>query len=124
MCPSYEYQNRGLRHDEIRLPFERDFDRRLAEEQRVVADLGLHRQVLHLGAAGVCFPRLVVHARGLGHRGAGAGGDDPPALHLPAFDGGRRQIEADVRALLPFLGSDQHTIAHDDQAFRVIRHVR
>jgi len=46
--------------------------------------------VISTAAAGVCFPRLVVHAGGLGHRGARAAGDDPPALHLPAFDGGWR----------------------------------
>src|SRR5439155_639650 len=59
---------------------------------------------------------------GLRHRRAGPGGDDAPALHLPPFDRGSGQIEADVRALLALLGSDQDTVADDDQAFGVIRH--
>src|SRR3989449_1099062 len=122
MLPSHQDQNGGLRDDQVRLALECDFDRGFAKEQRVVPHLRLHREVLHLGAPPVDLPRLFVHAGGLRHRRAGPGGDDAPALHLPPFDRGSGQIEADVRALLALLGSDQDTVADDDQAFGVIRH--
>src|SRR2546426_1118963 len=89
MRPSYEHQNGGLRHDEIRLPLECDFDRRFAEEQRVVAYLGLHRQGLHLGAAGVWFSPLVVPAGGVGHPGAPGAGERSPAPPPPGLFCGR-----------------------------------
>jgi len=52
----------------------------------------------------------------------GPGRDDAAALHLPSFDCGGGQIEADVGPFLSLLGSDEDTVANDDQALRVIRH--
>src|SRR6266550_2796832 len=122
MLPSYEHQNGGLRDDQVRLALECDFDRGFAEEQRVIARFCLRRQVPHLRTPAVDLPRLLVHARGLRHGRPGSGGDDPPALHLPSFDGRRGQIEADVGPLLALLGNDEHTVANDDQALRVVHH--
>src|SRR6266496_2867731 len=122
MLSSHEYQYRSLWHDEIGLLFECDFHRCFPEEQRVVPHLGLHGEVLHLGLAPVDLPRLLVHAGRLRHGSARARGDDTPALHLPPFDGRRGQIQADVGPLLSLLGSDQDTVADDNQAFGVIRH--
>src|SRR5262245_6925851 len=84
MLPPHEHEYGSLWHDEIRLSFERDFDGGLAEEQRVVSHLSLHREVLHVGAMNL--PRLLVHAGGFGHRCAGTGRDDAAALYLATFD--------------------------------------
>src|SRR5205814_927357 len=113
MLPSHEHEYRSLWHDEVRLSLECDFDRGFAEEQCVVAHFRLHREVLHVGAAAVRLPGFVVHAGGLGHRGARPAGDDPAALDLPALERRGGQVEADIRALLALLGSDQHTVAND-----------
>src|SRR3970040_1359023 len=39
----HQREDRALRDDKVGLAFERDFDRRLPEKQRVVTDLCLHR---------------------------------------------------------------------------------
>src|SRR5207249_2409242 len=119
---SYEYQNRGLRDDQVRLALECDFDRGFAEEQRVIAGLRLGRQIFHFGTSAVDLPRLLVHARGLRHRGPWSGRDDAPALDLPSFDRRGGQIEADIGPLLALLGNDEDAVANDDQALRVVRH--
>src|SRR5207237_8498302 len=80
-----------------------------------------HRPVAHRGP--VNPPRLVVHARRLGHGCAGPGGEDAAPLHLAGLDRRGRQIQADVGALLPLLGGDEDTVPDDDQALRrLVRH--
>src|SRR5947207_480175 len=73
-----------LRYDQVLLALERDLDRRLPEEQPVVADLGLHGEVLDVRA--VDLPWLVVHAGGLGHGRPRPSRDDATALYLAALD--------------------------------------
>src|SRR5436309_1097768 len=42
---------------------------------------------------------------------------------LPAFDRGRREVQADVGALLPLFGSDEHAVTDHDQALGgLVRH--
>src|SRR2546426_866272 len=116
-----EHEDCRLRGDQILRSFERDLDGGLAEEQRVVPDSRLHRQILDVGAADL--PGLVVHARGLGHRRARPGRHDPAALHLAALDCGRGEVETDVGALLALFGCDEHTVADDDRALGgLVRH--
>src|SRR5207244_3146074 len=95
----HEHEDCRLRHHEIALTLECDLHRRLAEEERVVADPRLHRKVLDVGA--VDLPGLVVHAGRFSHRGARSGRDDAAALHLATLQRGGGQVEADVGALLP-----------------------
>ena len=57
----HQHQNRRLGDDQIFLVLEGDLDRRLAEEDRVIADPGLHAP--GLGFPGVHFPGLVVEAK-------------------------------------------------------------
>src|SRR5207245_9071025 len=51
---------------------------------------------------------------------------DTLSLHdaLPiSFDRGRREVQADVGALLPLFGSDEHAVTDDDQALGgLVRH--
>src|SRR5438876_7035553 len=118
-----EHEDRRLGDHEVLAPFECDLHRRLAEEQRIVAHARLHRQVLYLGPANL--PWLVVHARGLGHRRARAGCHHAATLHLARFDRRRRQVEADVGALFPLFGRDEHPVAYDDEPLgrgRLVRH--
>ena len=49
-------------------------------------------------------------------------GHDAAALHGLMVDRGRREIEADLRALLAFLGSDEHAVANHDEFPEGIRH--
>src|SRR5256886_1700615 len=117
----HEHEDCRLRDDQILRSLERDLHGSLAEEQRVVPHPRLHRQVLDVGTAD--FPRFVVHARRLGHRRARPGRYHPAALDLPAFDRGRREVQADVGALLPLFGSDEHAVTDDDQALGgLVRH--
>src|SRR3989442_2168156 len=117
----HEHEDCRLRGDQMLRSFERDLDGGLAEEQRVVPDSRLHRQILDVGAADL--PGLVVHARGLGHRRARPGRHDPAALHLAALDCGRGEVETDVGALLALFGRDEHTVADADQAlWGLVRH--
>ena len=118
-----EDENRRLRYDEVGLALECDLDGGLPEEQRVIPNLRLHGQVLHLGA--VNLPRFLVHARGLGHRRSRTRGDNAPALHLAALEGRGREVKADVGALLAFFRRDEHAVAYNDEAFwHVVRHPR
>src|SRR5260370_20359883 len=117
----HEHEDGRLRDDEILRALERDLHRRLAKEQGVVAGPRLHRQILDVGAADL--PRLVVHAGGLGHRGAGPRRHDPPTLDLARLDRGGRQIEPHVGALFSLLGRDEHPVPHDDQTLgSLVRH--
>src|SRR2546426_8248517 len=117
----HEHEDCRLRGDQILRSLERDLNGGLAEEQGVVPDPRLHRQVLDVGAAD--FPGLIVHAGWLGHRRARSGGDDPAALYLPALDRGGREVETDVGALLSLFGSDEHTVTDHDQALGgLVRH--
>src|SRR3989454_12090818 len=110
----HEHEDCRLRGDQILRSLERDLDGGLAEEQRVVPDPRLHRQILDVGAADL--PGLVVHARGLGHRRARPGRHDPAALHLAALDCGRGEGETHVCARLALVGCGEHTGAYYDQA--------
>src|SRR6266545_1295704 len=117
----HEHEDCRLRGNQILRSLERDLDGSLAEEQGVVPDPRLHRQVLDVGAADL--PRLIVHARGLGHGRARPGGHDPAALYLPALDRGRGEVETDVGALFALFGSDEHTVTDDDQTLgSLVRH--
>src|SRR5207237_10112618 len=50
-------------------------------------------------------------------------GEDAPPLHRAGLDRRRREIQADVGALLPLLGGDEDTVPDDDQALRrLVRH--
>src|SRR5205823_3365476 len=110
-----------LRDDQVLRSFERDLHGSLAEEQRVIPNPRLHRQVLDVGSADL--PGLIIHARRLGHRGARPGRYHPAALNLPGFDRGRREVQADVGALLPLFGSDEHAVTDHDQALGgLVRH--
>src|SRR3989441_10496675 len=118
---AHQHEDRRLRHHQVRLVLERNLHRRLAKEQRVVAELRLHRQVFHVGAADL--PRLVVHARRLGHRRARARGDDAATLYLATLERRRPAGEADVGPLLALLRRAEHAVPHDDQALgRLVRH--
>src|SRR5213596_2471893 len=117
----HEHEDCRLRDDQILRSLERDLNGSLAEKQRVVPHPRLHRQVLHVGTAD--FPGLVVHARRLGHWRARPGRDDSTALDLAALDRGRREVQADIGALLPLFGSDEHAVTDDDQALGgLVRH--
>src|SRR2546422_675412 len=83
----HQHEDCRLRGDQILRSFERDLDGSLAEEQRVVPDPRLHRQVLDVGAADL--PGLVVHAGRLGHRRARPRGGDPAAPYPSAVGRGR-----------------------------------
>src|SRR5438094_8970220 len=109
----HQHENCRLRDDQVLRAFERDLHSSFAEEQRVVPNPRLHRQVLDVGSADL--PRLIIHARRLGHRRARPGRYHPAALDLPAFDRGRREVQADVGALLPLFGSDEHAVTDHDQ---------
>src|SRR5688572_9398388 len=63
---AHQGQNRCLRHDEIAVAFERDLDGGTPEKQRVVADLGLHRDEPRFACRG--SPRLVGRLPRIGHR--------------------------------------------------------
>src|SRR5205814_2178314 len=97
----HQHEDRRLRYDQVLLALERDLDRRLPKEQPVVADLGLHGEVLDVRA--VDLPWLVVHAGGLGHGRPRPSRDDATALYLAALDSGGGWIEPDVGSLLPLL---------------------
>src|SRR5207248_6040829 len=101
----------------------RDLDRRLAEEQSVVADVGLHRDVASLARPGDP-PRLVAVLARIGHRKAGAGGDDLTALDLLVVDRRGRQVQPDVGPLLTLGQTDQNAAANHDQALVVAAHGR
>src|SRR5438876_1815705 len=117
----HEHEDCRLRDDQILRSLERDLHGSLAEEQRVVPHPRLHRQVLHVGTAD--FPGLVVHARRLGHWRARPGRDDATALDLAALDRSRREVQADIGALLPLFGSDEDAVTDDDQALGgLVRH--
>src|SRR2546428_12435515 len=110
----HEHEDCRLRDHEIALAFEGDLHRRLAEEERVVADPRLHGEVLDVGA--VDLPGLVVHAGRFRHGGARPGRDDAAALHLPTLQRGGRQIQSHVGALLPLFRGEEHAVAPADQA--------
>src|SRR5688500_4749163 len=106
-------EDRALGDDEIRVTFERDFDGRLPEKQRVVAHLCLHGHEAVFARPGA--PWLVAHLRWIGHRQTRTRGDDLPTLHRLAVHRRWRQVEPDLRALLAFLRLHQDPIADDDQ---------
>src|SRR5439155_777335 len=116
----HQHEDCRLRDDQVLRSLERDLHSSLAEEQRVVPHPRLHRQVFDVGAADL--PRLIVHARRLGHGRARPGRHDPATLDLPGLDRGGRKVETDVGALLAFFGSDEHAVTDDDQAlgFRTV----
>src|SRR6185437_7758836 len=105
--------NRALRNDEIPFLLERDLDRRLAEEQGVVARLRLHGN--EPGGALRRSPWLVGKGIGARHWQAWAGGDDRAALHRLIVYRSRRQIQADVRPLLAIFHAHEHSVADDDE---------
>src|SRR5207237_8398451 len=81
----------------------------------------LHRQVLDVGSADL--PGLIIHALRLGHLVARPCRYHPAALNLPGFVRGRRELQADVGALLPLFGSDEHAVTDHDQALGgLVRH--
>src|SRR4029079_7446772 len=93
---------------------EGDLDRGLAEEDRMVADSGLHPPAaLALGD----LPGLVVETGEVGHGIAGSGGDDEPGLHLLGVDGRRGQIEPDPGPVVAVLGGDEDPVADYEELF-------
>ena len=110
---AHQRENGRLRHDEVAIALEGDFDTRLTEEQRVVADARLHRHESRFTACRA--PRLVAQLPGIGHRKAGTGSRDTSALHGLIVHGGRRKVEAHLAPLLTLLERNEDAVAHDDQ---------
>src|SRR5207249_6515624 len=105
--------NRRLWYDEILLLLESDLHRSLAEEDRVVAHLGLHAPAPPL--LRFQLPRLFVKAAEVGDRGARTRRYDQTGLHLLGIDRGGRQVEAHPGALIPVLRGDENPIAYDEK---------
>src|SRR5207247_8469604 len=89
---AHQHQDRRLRDDEVTLVLERDLDRGLAEEQRVIAHARLYRQVLHFGTTDL--PRLLIQRGGIAHRRSRARCDDTASLNLAALERRCGRVEA------------------------------
>src|SRR5688572_7285812 len=117
---AHESENRGLRYHQVAVALEGNLDRRAPEKERVITNLGLHRDETRLTCSRA--PWLVRCLTWIGHGKPGAGGDDPPSLHGLIVDRRGRKVETDLRPLLALLQGDENAISDDDELLVLLPH--